>query len=146
VGLPNGPGTEADSNGLAVGPPAAAGTASPASARPAGSKLKPANGAAAQGEEALATPAAELAKGAAAEVHKATEALRAPLTLATSVTADLVEAAIGADSRGLGSKARRTGAGLATALAVTAVATRRRRRCGPPRVNPHAAPARMARS
>src|SRR5205085_10168325 len=65
--------------------------------------------------------------------HKVTEALRAPLSVAASVTGNLVDAAVGGDSHGLQSKARKAGAGLAAALAVTTVVTRRkRRRCRKP--------------
>ena len=81
-----------------------------------------------QDQAAPAAPAREPDKSAGRDVHKVTEVLRAPLSVASSVSAEIVDAAIGDGSRGIGSKARRAGAGFAAALAVTAVATRRRRR------------------
>ncbi|HZQ79170.1 MAG TPA: phosphodiester glycosidase family protein [Acidimicrobiia bacterium] len=80
------------------------------------------------GESAMAAPGPGPDKGTGSEVHAATEALRAPLSVAEAVTGEVVDAAIGRDSHGPASKTRTAGAGLAGALAVTAVATRRRRR------------------
>ncbi len=118
---------------LPAGPSPADPAASPAWATAGAPKLTPSDAAPGHGENAMAAPTAKPGTATGNETHKVTDARRAPLSVAASVTGDVVDAAIGGDSHGHQSKGREAGAGLAGALAVTTVVTRRkrRRRVGP---------------
>jgi|GEM_PF-1809192 len=112
-----------------AGPSPADPTASAASATAGAPTLQPSAAAPAQGEKAMAAPARKPDTGPGSEAHTTvTEVLRAPLSAVTSVTGDVVDAAIGGHSHGHQSKGREAGAGLAGALALTIVVARRKRR------------------
>ena len=103
----------------------------------AASSLRPSGGAplkavSPSGAEAAAASPAAAERGVAGELHAATEVLRAPLAAATAITGDVVDAVLGERHEIPGGSTRRTGAGLAAALSLTAVAVRCRRRPNQP--------------
>jgi hypothetical protein len=117
-----GPAEGDPATGLPPGPgPAAAASSSP---KPGGGQLTPSP--AAGTEEAFAVAPAAPDGDVGGEAHKVTEALRAPLSAASSITTDVVDAVLGERATGPAGSTRRTGAGLAAALALTAVIARRR--------------------
>jgi hypothetical protein len=80
-------------------------------------------------EETPAIPSTSTERGAD-NAHKTTEALRAPLGAAESLTTDVVDAVLGEQPGGPASPLRRTAAALTAALALTATVIRRNRRSG----------------
>jgi hypothetical protein len=88
------------------------------------------------GEDATAPPTTQPDKASGGEIHKVTDALRAPVSVASSITGQVFDATLGRASTGLPSRVGEVGAGLAGALAVTTLGTRRRRRRGAPSAPP----------
>ncbi|MCA1842676.1 MAG: phosphodiester glycosidase family protein, partial [Actinobacteria bacterium] len=119
---PAGP-TEGNSNGLpASGDPVAAKSSSPGAGRGQLKTPSPAGS-----EEAAADAPATPDRGNTSETRKVTEVLRAPLSAASSITSDVIDAALGEHSAGPAGHATRTAAGVGAALGVAALVSRRRR-------------------
>ncbi|HEV7535695.1 MAG TPA: phosphodiester glycosidase family protein, partial [Acidimicrobiia bacterium] len=117
---------------LPMGPSPAGAAAAATAANPGAPTLRPQGEATGRGtgEDAMAPPTTRPDKASGGEIHRVTDALRAPVSIASSITGQVFDATLGRASTGLPSRAGEVGAGLAGALAVTTVGTRRRRRPG----------------